>query len=118
MTKPTANDIREALEYVGKRIGIYEATINGKKPEAKHMVGVLDFGDAVKNLRTIRTALEEYKSKTVSGEWVGKATEFLCEMSESGELMDVHLVAILDEIGIEITGETPDNISKEVNNGS
>ena len=104
MTKPTANDIREALEYVGKRIGIYEATINGKKPEAKHMVGVLDFGDAVKNLRTIRTSLEEYgKPKTVPAEFL---------------FPDVKINKHGQPLGIEITGPSPDNISKEVNNGS
>jgi len=84
MTKPTDEQIEGALIYVGKmrKWAIEEEDNN--------------------HLDVIRTALEEYKPKMVTREWVGKATEFLCEMSESGGLMDVHLVAILDELGIEV----------------
>jgi len=125
MTKPSEKDIQEAMEWVGLALEPFDDVCSYDH----HGYCQSHFGhekpcpyepeEQEKHLKTLRTALEEYgKPKTVSGEWVGKATEFLCEMSESGELMDVHLVAILDEIGIEITGPSPDNISKEVNNGS
>jgi len=92
MTKPTDEQIKEAMEWVDSEICGYEQ--NPPKYGIERLV--------LRHLRTIRSALKEYKPKMVTREWVGKATEFLCEMSESGELKDVHLVAILDELGIEV----------------
>ena len=108
MTKPTDEQIEGALIYVGKmrKWAIEEEDNN--------------------HLHTIRTSLEEYgRPKTVTREFITMLERIAedCIIGDEEGFIDSmeflsRTMGLLQQAGIEITGTSPDNISKEVNNGS
>ena len=107
MTKPTEKDIREALEWVNKlAFAIDPETL---KPANEKLYAIA---------HTIRTALEECKPKTVTRGEVEAITEKIDYIGWPPSALTDNVIGLLKSTGIEVMGETPDNISKEVNNGS
>ena len=106
MTKPSAEDIRKALEWAD---GIISVVSKYGKTYGMGRVVPHD----LPRLRTIRTALEEYKPKTVTREWVRQLIEEAITISTGGETRTSVKIACMrfTEQGIEVTGNSPDDKS-------
>ena len=97
MTKPSAKDIREAMEWVEGRLGrspiYYDAVFN-----SEHLA-------ILRTLRTLRTALEEYKPKTVTRGEVEAITEKIDYIGWPPSALTDNVIGLLKSTGIEVTGE-------------
>ena len=110
MTKPSEKDIQEATEWVDKEIARARLVSRDEFLDDRFIPAPI--------LRTIRTALEEYGKPRERWECPFCGGRFDRMYQPHNCVGGFRKRGFHKEQGIEITGPSPDNISKEVNNGS